>query len=60
MCRPRLDVACTIVSSVDKIYKSQVSAETNNTAAAEREFNAELRVESAIRSEPERTCKYLP
>lgn len=55
MRRHRLDVACTIVSSVDKIYKSQVSAETNNTAAAEREFN----VESAIRREPERPCKYL-
>lgn len=35
VCRPRLDVACSIVRSVDKIYKSQVPAETNNTTIAE-------------------------
>lgn len=35
MCGPRLDVACSIVRSVDKIYKSQVSAETNNRTVAE-------------------------
>lgn len=35
VCRPRLDVAYSIVRAVDKIYKSKVSAEMNNAAVAE-------------------------